>query len=219
MGRRIASPLVTVRDDPTRKQWNGQTLLGHYPVDDDGVLPQPITLVDKGFLRAHYMSRIPTKYFDRSNGHSRAGDGSAANVFVEAAETLTRAELERKLVELAALEDLDYGLVVEQMGGGGGFGFSFGGASSVRLPTPDYCYRLYADGRKEVIRGVSFLPASYRVLRDIVALGDDPTLGNTRQQGQLASVVAPSVLVSELELRRPREEFSKPPYSTRPDMK
>ena len=69
------------------------------------------------------------------------------------------------------------------------------------------------------VRGAGFERASYRVLRDIVALGADPTLVNTRQFGQLVSVVAPSVLVSELELRRPREEFTKPPYSSRPEMK
>ncbi len=63
------------------------------------------------------------------------------------------------------------------------------------------------------------IAASYGVLRDIVALGDDPTLVNTQQFGQLVSVVAPSVLVSELEMRRPREEHQKPPYSTRPEMK
>lgn len=219
MGRRIAARTVTVRDDPTQKEWQGQPLLGYFPVDDDGVLPQPITLIDGGFLRTHYMSRVPTKYEKQSNGHSRAGQGSMGNLFVDAAETMPVAQLEQKLLELASVEELDHGLVVEAMGGsGGGFSFSFGGESGVDLPTPTYCYMLYADGRRQVVRGASFLRASFRVLRDIVALGDDAHLTNLTQQGQYASVVAPSVLVSELELRRPREEFSKPPYTKRPDV-
>lgn len=219
MGRRIASKFITVRDDPTQTEWNGKPLLGHFPVDDDGVKPQPITLIDKGFLRTYYMSRVPTKHVKETNGHSRAGEGSMGNLFVDAAETVSREELEKRLLELAKDEDLEFGLIVEQMGGSSG-GFSFFGGSSqgVRLPRPYAVYRLYQDGRRQMVRGSAFLPASYRVLRDIVAAGDDPVLVNTRQFSQLVSVVAPSILVAELELKRPREEFSKPPYSGRPEL-
>ena len=52
-----------------------------------------------------------------------------------------------------------------------------------------------------------------------MGVGDDLMLVNTRQYGQLVSVVAPSILVAELELKRPREEFSKPPYTDRPEMR
>ena len=220
MGRRIASRALTLRDDPTQTTWNGHPLLGYFPIDDDGVLPEPITLVDKGFLRNHFMSRIPTKFHKTTNGHSRAGSGSSGNLFVEASETVPLSTLQAKLLELAKVEDLDYGLVVEEMGGsGGGYSFSFGGSRGVSLPRPTYCYKLYADGRKQVIRGAAFLQSSYRVLRDIVAFGDDAAVTNLQQMGQLVSVVAPSVLIGELELRSPQQEFSKPPYSPRPDMK
>ncbi|MCA2981470.1 MAG: hypothetical protein INH37_24615 [Myxococcaceae bacterium] len=75
---------------------------------------------------------------------------------------------------------------------------------------------MYADGREELVRGYAFKPTSQRVLKDIVGLGDDPTLVNTEQFGQNVSAVAPSVLVKLLELNRARDDFGKPPALPRP---
>jgi TldD protein len=220
LGRRIAARTLVVRDDPTLEQWKGAPLMGHFPIDDDGVLPQPITLIDAGVLKTYYMSRIPTKLVAKTNGHSRAGKGMVGSLFVEAKETVPRAELEKRLVQMCAEEDLEYGMLVEDMGEGGGrrrfFFGGGGGGGDLQLPTPSLAWRVYRDGRKELVRGATFKPAPYRVLKDIAALGDDPTLLNGHYNGQRVSVVAPSVLVEELEMRRPDEEFSKPPYTARP---
>jgi len=221
LGRRIAARTLVVRDDPTLASWKGKPLVGHFPVDDDGVLPQPITLLDAGVLKTYYMSRIPTKLVPKTNGHSRAGKGMVGNLFVEGKETVPRADLEKRLVQMCAEEDLEYGMVVEDMGesGGGRQRFFFGGGGGegdLQLPAPSLAWRIYKDGHKELVRGATFKAAPYRVLKDIVAVGDDPDLLNTDFRGQRVSVVAPSVLVEELEMRRPEEEFSKPPYSPRP---
>ncbi len=219
LGRRVAARALVARDDPTQIEWKGRPLLGHFAIDDDGVLPQPITLVDAGVLKSYYMSRVPTKLIAATNGHSRAGKGSAGNLFVEPKETVPRAELEKRLLALCAEEDLEYGMVVEQFGGSGGgqqVFFGGGGGGELQLPAPAIAYRLHKDGRRELVRGATFKSAPYRILKDLTAFGDDPTLLNTTQVGQQVSVVAPSVLVEEMEMRRPREEFQKPPYSERP---
>ena len=217
LGRRIAARFLVARDDPTQNEWRGQPLLGGYPVDDDGVLAQPITLIDAGVLRTYYMSRVPTKLVRATNGHSRAGKGSTANLFIEGREALPRAELEKRLLAMCAEEDLEYGMVIEELGGAGGGRFYFGGDSGeLQLPAPSLAYRLYRDGRRELVRGATFKGAPYRILKDLAAMGDDPTLLQASQFGQRVSVVAPSVLVEEMELRRPKEEFQKPPYSERP---
>ena len=69
------------------------------------------------------------------------------------------------------------------------------------------------------MRGGSFKPSTFRILRDIVAMGDDAIALNTSQFNQHVSIVAPSVLVKGLELKKPKEEFEKPPFSPRPEVK
>jgi predicted Zn-dependent protease len=215
----VAVKQLTVRDDPTQKLWRGQPLLGHYPVDDDSVAPQPITLVEKGVLKTYFMSRVPTEKVKESNGHSRAGSGSVGNLFVETSEPMSREAMKKKLLELAHEEDLEYGLLVEEFddyGEGRGYG---GGSSAVSFPVPLVVWRVYPDGREELERGTRFKPATFRLLKEIVALGDDPTLTNTMQRGQRVSVVAPSVLVRVMELQKQREEFERPPQLPRPELK
>ncbi len=215
LGKRIATKLLSVRDDPTQKTWNGRPLFGYYPIDDDGVKPQPIDLISRGVLQTYFMSRVPTRHLKETNGHSRAGKGSVGNLFVKATETTTLEELTQQLLELASEEGLDYGILVESFTSSRGLG---GESGSISLPSPRKIYKVYEDGRKVPIRGGSFKKTSYRILKDLVAIGDDPYLLNTTQRGQQVSVVAPSVLVESLELREPKKEFTKPPVLPRPEL-
>jgi len=216
LGKHVAVKQLTVRDDPTQREWRGRPLLGHFPVDDDSVLPVPITLVDHGVLRTYFMSRVPTEQVSGSNGHSRAGKGSVGNLFVETSQPAPRAQMKKKLVELAQEEDLEYGLMVEEFDDLEGRGF--GGSSGVVLPPPVLVWRIYPDGREELERGTRFKPATFRLLKEIVLMGDDPTLTNMQQRGQRVSVVAPSVLVHIMEAQKQREEFERPPTLARPSL-
>lgn len=210
LGRRIAARTLTARDDPTKTEWEGKPLRGHYPIDDDGVLPQPVTLIENGVLKTYYMSRVPTKRIAATNGHCRDGRGGPGNLFIEAKDGVPREALEKQLLEMCKEEDLEYGLLVEDFGRG--YYSSWRSGGEVTLPAPSILWRLWRDGRRELIRGATFKGAPYRILKDILALGNDPTLLNSGS----TSVVAPSVLVEELEVCRPTEEQSKPPYSPRP---
>jgi len=182
------------------------------------VAPSPITLVEQGLLKTYFMSRVPTDRLRESNGHSRAGHGSVGSLFVETSEPTARAQMKAKLLELAQEEDLDYGLMVEElddMGEGRGYG---AGPSNVIFPTPLLVWRVYLDGHEELERGTRFKPATFRLLKEIVQMGDDPTLTNTLQRGQHVSVVAPSVLVRVMEAQKQREEFERPPTLARPSL-
>ena len=110
-------------------------------------------------------------------------------------------ELKKKLVELAKEEDLDYGLVVAKLPQA----WESRPDTSLKLPNnPLLIYKVYADGHEEQVRGLSFKPTTFRVLKDIVMMGDDPTLLNSEQFGQQVSAVAPSTLVKLLELQAAR---------------
>ncbi len=66
-GKRIASPLVSVVDDPTLCG-----VRGSYTVDDEGVPAERTLLVDRGVLRTYLFDRLSAAKDGRaSNGHGR----------------------------------------------------------------------------------------------------------------------------------------------------
>jgi hypothetical protein len=91
-------------------------------------------------------------------------------------------------------------------------------------------YRVYADGREELIRGVRFRELNVRSLRDIRAAGDDTTVFDYLDNGApLAlmgagsyaaetTVIAPSVLVDDLEVRKVDDELPRLPIVPPPLM-
>jgi TldD protein len=218
LGKHIAVSQLSATDDPTQMTWTSPAgkvlpLFGYFAVDDDGVKPQPITLVKDGVLQTYYMSRLPTKRITKTNGHARNDQGSTGNLFISTKEPHPLSELKKKLVELAKEEDLDYGLVVAKLPQA----WESRPDTSLKLPNnPLLIYKVYADGHEEQVRGLSFKPTTFRVLKDIVMMGDDPTLLNSEQFGQQVSAVAPSTLVKLLELNKPRDEYGKPPVLARP---
>jgi predicted Zn-dependent protease len=219
VGKHIAVKQLQVTDDPTKKEWKSPAgvlspLFGSYPVDDDGVKPKAVTLVQDGVLKTLLMSRNPTASVPLTNGHSRAGEGGPGNLFISTSTPVPLAQLKTKLLELAQEEDLGYGLIVRLMARTD----TRGGYSSVMLPSPPLLvHRLYPDGHEELVRGLTFKSASFRVLKDIVGMGDDPGLLNAELSGQPVSVVTPSVLVRTLELAKPGDD-SKPPVLPRPKL-
>jgi len=219
LGKHVSVSQVSAIDDPTRRTWKSPRgeelpLFGFYAVDDDGVTPKPITLVKAGVLQSFFMSRIPTRAFPTTNGHARGSQASTGSLFVSTDKPEALKALKARLVELAKEEDSDFGLLVSVLPQNLN---DRPNGSTVQLPNlPLLVHRVYADGREELVRGYAFKPTSQRVLKDIVAMGDDPTLLNTEQFGQSVSSVAPSVLVKLLELTRARDDFGKPPALPRP---
>jgi hypothetical protein len=84
-------------------------------------------------------------------------------------------------------------------------------------------YRVYPDGREELVRGMRFRGISARSLRDVMAASQETAVFefvNTTtlmallgSGGYLAptSVISPGLLFEELEFEIPREQYLKPP--------
>jgi predicted Zn-dependent protease len=219
LGKHIAVKQLQVTDDPNQQDWKSPQgevlpLFGAYPVDDDGVRPKAVKLVQDGVLKTLFMSRNPTSKVPLTNGHARGSEAGPGNMFVSTTSPTPFAAMKTKLIELAQEEDLGYGLIVRLMGRQD----MRGGYNGVLFPSPPLMVtRLYPDGHEEVVRGLTFKPASFRVLKDIIAMGDDPSLLDVELAGQPVSVVAPSVLVRTLELAKPGDD-SKPPVLPRPKL-
>jgi hypothetical protein len=190
---RILPNFMSVVDDPTVEKFAGHGLGGSYKVDDEGVPAGPVTVVDKGTLVNYLIGRVPIRDFPVSNGHGRAsGNGSTApapgNLFFRPATTSTREELKKQLLDECRTRGLKYGYFVDTLG--------------PRL-APRMLFRVWADdGHEELVRGAVFNELDVRALRsDLVAAGDDPLVSN-RTGLPFMTIVSPSVLFDELEVKR-----------------
>jgi TldD protein len=185
---------VTLIDDPSATAFQGQPLIGGYDVDDEGVRPQKVTIVDKGILRNLLMSRRPGPEFASSNGHARSAVLSAplptpSNLFFQSSDTVNAEALKKKFLESCKEDGHDSCLEVKAMDNpavaairGEDFqealaGLAGGIASGQRLPL--LVYRVYvSDGHEELVRGAHIEGLTIRDLRNIAATGDDMTVCN-----------------------------------------
>jgi TldD protein len=252
IGARVLPPSVSVLDDPGAKDFHGTPLIGGYPVDDEGVRAQKVTVVENGNLKGLLMSRRPGSDSDQSNGHGRSGFLSDAkptmsNLFFTSTEKVSPAELKKKFLEECRAEKLTYCVVVREMDNPSlsllhqdefsELLASFGGGAGTGDRLPLLVYKVYPeDGREEVIRGARIIGVNTRTLRNLAGIGSDDFVYNYMQsqvagfagtalgafgsaQGGLpASVVAPSLLFEELEVRGARGEPKRLPLLPAPPL-
>jgi PmbA/TldA metallopeptidase C-terminal domain len=190
---RVLPDFISVVDDPTVDTFGGRGLGGSYNVDDEGVPAGPVTVVDKGELVNYLIGRVPIRDFPASNGHGRASANgnvgpAPGNLFIRASKTSTREELKKQLLDECRDRGLKYGYLVDTLG--------------PRL-APRMLYRVWIDdGHEELVRGAVFNELDVRALRsDLVAAGDDPLVSN-RNALPFMTIVSPSVLFDELEVKR-----------------
>ncbi len=200
---RVLPDFISVEDDPTVRSVKGESLLGHYEIDDEGVRAQKVQLIENGKLVNYVIGREPIRDFPQSNGHGRtrlmgAGQGPGlGNLIVRAAEPLPREKLKAKLMELCRQRELPYGYYVETLGPG---------------RSPRLLFKVDAkDGHEELVRGASFGDLDARALRnDLIAAGDDVNVEN-RVLNIPHSIVNSSVLFDELEVKRANASKDKLP--------
>jgi TldD protein len=207
---RVLPNFMTVIDDPTLKDFDGKSLVGNYDVDDDGVKAQPVTLVENGTLINYLVGRQPIRDFPASNGHGRAGAGTfpAPNLgvlVVKSSDTQSPEALKQRVIKMITEQGKPYGYRVETLGPGN---------------TPRLLYRIYPDGHEELVRGAVFNELDVRALRsDLTSVGNDPMVSN-RAGGIATTVISPSLLFDELEVKRADTSKDKlPDYPPPPQMK
>ncbi len=197
IGTRVLPASVTLVDDPTAKEFQGQPLLGSYDVDEEGVRGERAVLVENGILRRLLMSRRPGPDFDHSNGHGRAsflGDARPAmsNLFFSSSEAQGPAELHKKFLDKCREEGRAACLLVRRMDNPALSvhrqedlsdmigSLAAGAASGDRLPL--LVYRVYVtDGREELVRGARLTGLNLRALRNLAGVGKDTAVFSFQQ--------------------------------------
>ena len=121
IGARVLPEWMDVVDDPAQNEWRGRPLFGHYIVDMEGVVPKPVKLVEKGILKDFLLTRQPVKGRAGSNGRARlpgrfgANTASFGNLFVSAGQTVTGAELRKRLLDLSGQRERPFGIVIRKL--------------------------------------------------------------------------------------------------------
>jgi TldD protein len=193
---------ISVVDDPTQRTFEGQSLLGAYSVDDEGVDAAPVMLVKDGELINYDIGREPIKDFPASNGHGRAIPAQSAHsragvVIVKSTQNLTAEQMRAKLISLAKDKGKDV-YEVETLGGG--------------ELMPRMLYRISPDGKRTLVRGAAFDDLDQRTLRsDIVAAGGKPWVAQSIAPIPQTTIV-PSILFDDITVKRANQEQQKLPY-------
>jgi TldD protein len=191
---RVLPDFLSVVDDPTMDSFQGQHLIGNYVIDDEGVKAQQVSVIEKGKLVNYLVGREPIRDFPTSNGHGRARiptnppGPSLGNLIVTASESFSPGELKKKLIELCQQRDLPYGYYAETLG---------------PQRVPRLLYKVWVkDGREELVRGGSFGDLDARAMRnDLIAAGSDVNV-DSQALNVPHSIVSPSFLFDELEVKR-----------------
>jgi predicted Zn-dependent protease len=204
---RVLPSFLSVIDDPTQTAFGAKQMIGSYEVDDEGVRPKPVAIIESGMLSNYLMGREPIRDFPESNGHGRAAPGQSpspniGNLIVQPKETLSPDEMKKKLIEISKQQNKAFGYYVETLAGS----------------TPRLLYRIYVDGHQELVRGATFDELDTRTLRnDLIAAGNDPLVSN-REGSVPQTVVSPSILFDELEVKRSDQQNGKLPEYPPPDI-
>lgn len=170
-----------------------------------------------------------------------------SNLFFKSTETQSPADLKKKFVNACRSEKLPYCIVVREMDNPAisllhqeDFSellASFGGGAGTGDRLPLIVYKIYPeDGREELIRGARIIGLNTRMLRNLGGIGNDDFVYNymqsqqsgfagtalgafgSAQAGLPASLVAPSLLFDELEVRGARGEPKRLPLLPAPSL-
>lgn len=219
LGKPILPSFMSVTDDPTLKNFNGESLSGHYNYDDEGQPARRVDLIKNGVLETFLMSRLPIASFANSNGHGRAEigrmpTGRQGNLIVSSTKTVSDKELRQMLIDEAKRQGRPYGLYFEDISSG--FAVTARRSPQAFQVIPLVVYRVYVDGRPdELVRGVSIVGTPQAALNRIVATGDKQDVFNGicgAESGSIpVSAVAPAMLVSEIETQRQAQGTARPP--------
>ncbi len=240
LGGRVLPEFLDLVDEPALEKFGNVKLPDPSRIDDDGVPTHPVQLVEKGILKTLLTTRTPVHSLRRSSG-SRRGWGPAPGTLVLSSSRPSSAdEMRAELLRRAKLRGSEFGIVVRRLhsGGAGLLGMARAMASARRgAPSAAMLevYKVYSDGREELVRGAELSGVTSAAFRDVVAAGNTPvvysqiylSLGGgmfspgaaaAAQSPPIVSFIVPSLLFEELTLKKSSGTFDGPPSSPPPPL-
>ncbi len=238
IGGRVLPDFLSVEAKPKMEEFNGTYLLGNFELDDTGKEPENINLVENGYLKNLISERIPTRRVRESNGHKRKGAAMYSNLILksESDKQMSYEELKSKMIEFLKARELEYGIIVKKvMNRNLMFTTLFRETSGkYEIPRGDgkiavaEAYKVYHDGREELVRGATGAGFNHRSFRDVIFTGSDLYVHNLLASAVIspfitgggqyvgASVIVPDLLFEDAEIRSIDGNFKNPPSLSNP---
>ena len=225
IGARVLPRFLHLRDDPALGAVAGNPLRGGYSIDDDGVPGAPTSLVENGRLRALLTTRSAASDPLPSTGNRRGAIALPSNLVLSTDVGLSRDELRAEFLRLVAERGNEFGIVVRRLG------------PSNQIDELDVvrAYKVFPDGREEVIRKGELVGLGDPTFKEIVAVSERTTEHTMSFSGpepwllenlsvfhgrRIAiapvSVSTPDLLFEELTLRKPIGNVPRPPVAKHP---
>ena len=209
IGQPVLAKEFSVYFDPTLRRLGNTELAGFYTYDNEGVKARRVAVVENGVLKTFLMSRKPVEGIAQSNGHGRAQSGLApvarqSNLVVEVAPSAVQPDLKKMLIAEVQKQGLPYGLLFDDIEGG----FTFTGRT---IPNafnvlPLMVYRIYPDGREELVRGADLIGTPLTTFSKIVAADKNVAVFNgicgAESGGVPVSAASPGIFVSQIEVQK-----------------
>jgi len=223
VGQPVLPAFLSVDFDPTLKHYAGVDLVGSYEFDDEGVRARPVVAVKDGVLENFLMGRSPIEGFPNSNGHGRAQAGfepvaRQSNLVIVNSKPISRDELKKQLIAQIKEQNKPFGLFFDDIQGG----FTLTGRT---IPNafnviPVMVYRVYPDGKEELVRGVDLVGTPLTVFSKILAADDEKAVFNGicgAESGQVpVSASGPGILISQIEVQKKSKSQERPPILPAP---
>jgi predicted Zn-dependent protease len=218
VGERLLPAGFSVFFDPTLQRLGGTELAGQYAYDDEGVKARRVDVVRDGIFRTFLMSRSPIAGFSESNGHGRGEPGEAtvarqSNLVVATARPLSRAALKQRLLAEIKRQGKPFGLIFDDIEGG--FTLTTRDAPNAFEVMPVMVYRVFPDGREQLVRGVDLIGTPLTVFSRIVAAGGPTQVFNGvcgAESGAVpVSASSPDILISQIEVQRKEKSQEQAP--------
>jgi predicted Zn-dependent protease len=223
VGEKLLPDNFSVVSDPTVQRLGSSELAGFYDYDNEGVKGQRVTVLDHGVFKNFLMSRSPIEGFPNSNGHGRRQQGNApvarqSNLIVTVDHPVSRVELKRQLIEEVKKQNQKFGLFFEDIQGG--FTLTSRFTPNAFNVLPIMVYRIYPDGREELVRGVNLIGTPLTAFSKIVAGdGEVATFNGVcgAESGSVpVSASSPDLLVSQIEVAKKEKSNARAPILPAP---
>lgn len=230
IGARVLPVSLSVVDNATITEFANARLIGGSKVDDDGVSARETRLVEKGYLKTLLATRVPARGVTNSTGNRYGLGPMPTNLLVMAENGRSDQELKQELLRLAKERGNEFGIVIRRIRNPAQ---GADGRQANEMRNIVLAYKVYADGREELIRNAVLSGLTVESFREIVAVSRTPTVtsepftfravlsfyldvGAAEAASAPVSFVVPSLLFEELTLKKPASEIPKPPVAKHP---
>ena len=241
VGGKVLPEAFSLIDDATLRTFAGKPLLGGYNVDEDGVKSRANVLVEKGIMKQLLRSRALIPNTTASTASRRSGTGaSPSNLILRTDKPVSAEQIKAELINLVKARGKEYGIIVRRVANaslasalnrGRMMIMTSSGADAVDIEPIIEAYKIFPDGREELVRNLKVTGLTLASFKDITAATDAnvvysapfrakrmaPFRGMPFVMGQLlVSVVTPSLLFDDMTLQKPTGEVPNLPFTKHP---